>query len=88
MEKTEPSAPEALQNTRPMGLAEAAAFTGYSPKYIYKLVHLGMIPHYKPTGGRLCFKLEELESFMFRERRAADYELEERAEQFLTRSKK
>ena len=79
MEKTERTAPEAVQDNRPLGVMEAADFTGYSQKYIYKLVHLGMVPYYKPTGGKIWFKREDLERFMFRERRAADYELREEA---------
>ena len=45
---------------------EAAIFTGYTRKYIYKLVHLKKIPYYKPTGQRLFFKQNELEVFMFK----------------------
>jgi excisionase family DNA binding protein len=68
---------------RPMGVAEAAAFTGLSPNYIYKLIHLRKIPCYKPTGGRVFFKREELEEFVFRGRTAADYEISEKADSIL-----
>ena len=53
---------------------EAAAFLGLTRAYIYKLVYLKKIPYYKPMGGRLFFKQEELEAFLFRKRQAADYE--------------
>jgi excisionase family DNA binding protein len=68
---------------KPMGVAEAAEFTGLKPSYLYKLTHLKRIPHYKPTGGRVYFKREELEQFIFRRRSAADYELAETADQVL-----
>lgn len=87
MEKTERTAPDAVQDSRPLGVAEAAAFTGYSVKYVYKLIHLGMIPYFKPTGGKVWFKREDLETFMFRERRAADYELRAEANRILGAAK-
>jgi excisionase family DNA binding protein len=68
---------------RPLSIAEAAAFTGLKPSYLYKLIHLKRIPHYKPTGGRVYFKQEDLEAFVFRGRAAADYELREKADQIL-----
>ena len=67
-------------------IEEAAAFTGLSKAYIYKLIFLKKIPHYKPLGGRIFFKQSELESFIFRGRRAADYELSDRAEKILNKS--
>ena len=60
---------------KPLSIIEAAQFTGLSRHYLYKLVHLGKIPHYKPTGGRVFFKQAELEEFIYRDRRSADYEL-------------
>jgi excisionase family DNA binding protein len=68
---------------RPLNIAEAAEFTGLKPSYLYKLIHLKRIPHYKPTGGRVFFRQEELEQFIFRGRSAADYELSEAADQVL-----
>jgi len=66
-----------------MNVAEAAEFTGLSKAYIYKLVHLGKIPCYKPWGGRVFFKQNELEQFIFRGRKSADYELLEGADRLL-----
>ena len=54
---------------------EAAAFLNLSKNYVYKLVHLKKIPHYKPMAGRLFFKPSELEAFLFRNRQGADYEV-------------
>jgi len=59
---------------KPISVDEAVAFTGLSRYYIYKLIHQKKIPHYKPNGGRVFFKQEELEAFIFRNRKGADYE--------------
>jgi excisionase family DNA binding protein len=53
---------------------EAAAFTGFSKNYLYKLIHLRKIPHFKPMKGRVFFRPAELEAFLFRNRQGADYE--------------
>jgi len=68
---------------KPMRVTEAAAFLGFSKAYLYKLVHLGKISCYKPEGGKVFFKQEDLERFIFRGRRAANYELADRAEGLL-----
>jgi excisionase family DNA binding protein len=62
-----------------LSVNEAAAFTGLSKNYLYKLIHQKKIPHYKPNGGRVFFKQEELEGFIFRGRQAANYEGASRA---------
>jgi len=66
-----------------MGIGDAAIFLKYKESYLYKLVHLGKIPSYKPTGGRLYFKQKDLEAYALRKRRAADYELTDEAEAVL-----
>ena len=73
-----------FNSQKPLSVADAASFHGYSTAYLYKLIHLGKVPHYKPQGGRVFFKQKELEQFAFRGRKSADYELAERAERFMT----
>ena len=68
-----------MQIQKALNVEEVAELTGLSRNYIYKLVHLRRIPHYKPLGGRLFFKREELERFIFRNRQAANYEDETQA---------
>ena len=63
-----------MQTQKALSVSEAASYTGLSKNYIYKLVHLRRIPHYKPMGGKLFFKQGELEAFIFRNRQTADYE--------------
>jgi excisionase family DNA binding protein len=61
---------------------EAAEYLRIKLSYCYKLVCLGKIPNYKPAG-RVYFLLEELDEYIRRGRRAADYELSEEAERIL-----
>lgn len=62
----------------PMTMEQASTFTGYSIKYLYKLVHDGTIPYYKPDNtvkGKAIFCKEELTEWIFRNRRASNSEL-------------
>jgi len=55
-------------------VAEAVEYTGLKRNYLYKLIYLKKIPCYKPLNGKVYFKADELEAFIFRNRQAADYE--------------
>jgi len=59
--------------------------TSFSPSYIYKLVHLKKIPHYKPTGGRgkVLFRESEIFDYLNRSRQLADYEVSAKADSLL-----
>ena len=57
-----------------LNIEEASLFTGLAKNYLYKLVHQKKIPFYKPLGGRLFFKREELEAFLFRNRQGVNEE--------------
>jgi len=59
--------------------------TSFSPSYIYKLVHLKKIPHYKPTGGRgkVLFRESEIFEYINRTRQSADYEVSDKADSLL-----
>lgn len=59
--------------------------TGFSRSYIYKIVHLKQIPHYKPTNGRLFFYESEILDFLSRNRQSADYEIAEQADAILNK---
>jgi len=60
----------------PIDSVNAAAYLKYSKGYLYRLVYLGKIPCYKPAGrrGKIYFKKQDLDAFVFRNRKAADYE--------------
>lgn len=64
----------------PFTLPEAAEYLGIKRSFLYKLTSQGRIPYFKPTGGKLYFTQEDLDSYLYRNRRAADYELQDRAE--------
>jgi excisionase family DNA binding protein len=72
---------------KPLTINDASELTGLSKGYLYKLIHFHKIPFYKPNNGRVYFKKEELEKFIFRGRNAADYELEEKGTSFINSKK-
>jgi excisionase family DNA binding protein len=57
-----------------LSVDEAATFTGLSKNYIYKLVCQKKIPYYKPMNGRVFFRQEELEAFIFQNRQGPTFE--------------
>jgi excisionase family DNA binding protein len=63
-----------MQTQKALSVEAAAAFTGYSRNYLYKLIHQKKIPYFKPMKGRVFFKQEELEAFIFRNGQNAEYE--------------
>lgn len=65
---------------KPLTIDDAIAFTGYRRSYLYKLMSQGRIPYYRPTNGKAFFLQEDLEAFLLRGRRAADYELAAQAD--------
>jgi prophage regulatory protein len=67
-----------FQKTKPLSIEAAAEYLGLKKSYLYKLVHLGRITCYKPTGGRIYFAQADLEQFVFRGRQPADYELQDK----------
>lgn len=73
---------------KPFTVEQAAEYTGFSTAYIYKLVHLKKIPHYKPEGGKVLFAPDDLKNFVYRNRQAAGYEIQEQAAAILTGGKK
>jgi excisionase family DNA binding protein len=53
-----------LCNKQTLSIEEAAAFTGLTVSYLYKLTSTQDIPHYKPRGKMLYFDRSELESWL------------------------
>jgi excisionase family DNA binding protein len=72
---------------KPLTIQQAAEFTGFSTAYIYKLVHLKKISCYKPEGGKILFSPDDLKAFVYRNRQAAGYEVQEQAEAILNRGR-
>ena len=65
-----------MQETQKAALSveDAAIFLGFKKSYIYKLVSTKKLACYRPLGGKVYFRKDELESFLFRNRQAADSE--------------
>jgi len=72
---------------RPLSAKEAAIFLGYKESYIYQLLNKRKLTFYK-AGNKVCFKKEDLEKYLYRNRIAADFEVEQQAEAVLNRSRK
>ena len=75
-----------ITDKTPMTIRAAAEFTGFKESYLYKLIHEGKIPSYKPDGGKRCKVIlckEELQAFLFGNRRASNAELQEAADKKL-----
>lgn len=70
-----------------LNFVEGAKFLSLSKSYLYKLTHLGKIPHYKPTGKNIYFKKSELEQWILQNKRVSYDEIESIAETFLTTKK-
>jgi|TARA_R110000751_G_scaffold290424_1_gene397054 excisionase family DNA binding protein len=76
-----------LQQKSVLNFIEGAKFLSLSKSYLYKLTHLGKIPHYKPTGKNIYFHRSELEQWMLQNKRQSYDEIENIAETFLTTKK-
>ena len=75
----------------PMTVEKAAEYTGFTKSYLYKLIHSGKIPSYKPDTskqGKVILCKEELQTFMFSNRRASNAELQELAADTLNGGKR
>jgi excisionase family DNA binding protein len=53
-----------LCNKDTLSVEEAAAYTGLTMSYLYKLTSTQEIPHYKPRGKMLYFDRSELEGWL------------------------
>lgn len=56
------------EEKRVLKVKDVMALTGYTRDYIYKLVWLKKIPHYKPNKKRLYFERGEIENWMLQGR--------------------
>jgi len=53
-----------LCNKQTLSVEEAAAYTGLTTSYLYKLTSTQEIPHYKQRGKMLYFDRSELENWL------------------------
>lgn len=69
----------ALINTKPiLDVKEAATFTGFSVKHLYRLTSTKQIPHFK-KNAKLLFKKSELEDWLTEQKVLTTAELNRKA---------
>lgn len=60
-------------------LDECSTFTGYSKNHLYRLTSQRAIPFYKPMGGTIYFKKQEVEEWLLQNRQATEAEKNSKA---------
>jgi excisionase family DNA binding protein len=65
---------------KPLSTAEAAQYLKISVRQLYRLVSMRKIPYYKPEGKLMYFAVDDLNTFIYRNRQSADYELADKAD--------
>lgn len=60
-------------------LDECSTFTGYSKNHLYRLTSQRAIPFYKPMGGTIYFKKQEIEEWLLQNRQATEAEINSKA---------
>lgn len=59
-------------------ISEVSIYTGFSPNYLYQLVHNRVIPFYKP-GRKLFFKQSEIDAWISSSRQKSIDEIKREA---------
>lgn len=72
------------QDEKPLSLSEAAKYLDLSKNYLYKLTHKNQITFFKPAGKKIYFKKSDLNKYLFRNRKASELELEQKAVDYAT----
>jgi len=71
------------QAEKPLSFSEAAEYLNVSKSHLYKLTSTNRIAHYKPNGKKIYFKKSDLNNYLFRNRKASDQELDQRATDYV-----
>lgn len=66
---------------------EGASYLGVSHSCLYKWTMARIVPHYKPRGKMIYFKLAELEEWLLQNRITPAYEIEAKASKYITLDK-
>ncbi len=67
---------------------ELAEYTGFKRSYIYKLVHLNLIPYSKPNGKILFFDRKKVDQWLLSNSSKSIAEIEADATEFAMRKKR
>jgi len=68
-------------------IKEAAEYLGISASTMYKHSMSCIIPKYKPNGGRVYLKVEDLDNYISSSRIMSRQEVEDEAEKYIANSK-
>ena len=60
-------------------LDECSMYTGYSRNHLYRLTSQRLIPFYKPMGGTIYFRKQEIEEWLLQNRQATEAERNSKA---------
>lgn len=78
---------EFLEQKEILTFDEFCGYTGFSRSYAYKLTHQNRLPHYKPGGKVIFFKLDDVKSWLLTNRVSSKTEIESQASAYLLTSK-
>ena len=79
----------ALSAKKVLNMDEVALLTSLSKSYIYKLVHQRLIPHWKNDQNRInYFNKSEIEDWMLKHKVKTTDEIQEEADNYLSKNKK
>lgn len=70
-------------NKEMLTVTEAADFMGISKSTLYKMSFNRDLPVYKPTGGRIYFKREDIDNYLQQNRVMSNKEIEQEAINYL-----
>ncbi|MES2766800.1 MAG: helix-turn-helix domain-containing protein [Bacteroidota bacterium] len=76
------------QTSKPLNLAEAAQYLGFSKSHLYKLTSSNAIKHFKPQGKQVYFQKSDLDAFLLRNPIQTNAELEQKATDYVTLGKR
>ena len=68
---------------KPLSFAEACIYLGVSRSHLYKLTSQQKITHYKPNNKMLYFLESDLKSYILRNRKKSETELEREANDYI-----
>ena len=63
-------------------------YTGFSRSYIYKLVHMNILPYSKPNGKHLFFDREKIDEWLLTNTSKDSSQLKKEARDFVNRNRK
>jgi len=73
---------------QPLNVDRAADYLGVTTGAMYDMVHAKKVSCYKPSLKCLYFKKADLDAYAFRNRKASNFELSEKADELLNANQK